>query len=365
MKVLFLTNIPAPYRVDFFNELGKNCDLTVLFERSNAGDREKKWQENKALNYKAIFMKGINIGNEGALCIEVLKYLNKSYDHIIVGGYSTPTGILAINFLKLNRIPFFLSADGGTIKEENKLMYMFKKYLISSAKYWLSTSNETNKYFLHYGALKDRIYKYPFTSLREEDILTDNVSLEEKETIRRRLNIKEEKVIISVGRIIPVKGFDILLDAAKNISSEYGIYIIGGTPTTTLLEKKQKYNLHNVHFKEFMSKKEINEYYKLADLFILATRGDVWGLVINEAMAKGLPVITTDRCVAGLELIEDEKNGYIIPSENSELLGEKIVQILQNPILKDNMSKNNLKKISNYTIERMAIDHINIFNKTI
>ena len=49
MKILFLTNIPSPYRVDFFNELGKLCDLTVLFEKQIAQDREKQWFEEKRL----------------------------------------------------------------------------------------------------------------------------------------------------------------------------------------------------------------------------------------------------------------------------------------------------------------------------
>ena len=363
MKVLFLTNIPAPYRVDFFNELGKKCDLTVLFERSNASNREKKWQENKALNYKAIFMKGINVGNEGALCIDVLKYLNKSYDYIIIGGYSTPTGILAINFLKLRRIPFFLNADGGTIKEENKLMYMFKKSLISSAKYWLSTSNETNKYFLHYGAQEDKIYQYPFTSLKQSDILLNPVSKEEKTKLKSFLGIKEEIVILSVGQIIPRKGFDVLMNAMANLPTNYGLYIIGGKPTDDLINLNEKLNLKNIHFIDFKTKKEVSQYYKCADIFTLATREDIWGLVINEAMAKGLPVITTNKCVAGLELIQDNINGFITSVENSEELGEKIKVILEHPDLMDKMKYNNLEKISQYTIEKMVERHLEIFNK--
>ena len=52
LKVLFITNIPSPYRVDFFNELGKMCDLTVLFERKDALDRDTKW-----LSYRKMYSK--------------------------------------------------------------------------------------------------------------------------------------------------------------------------------------------------------------------------------------------------------------------------------------------------------------------
>ena len=72
-------------------------------------------------------------------------------------------------------------------------------------------------------------------------------------------------------------------------------------------------NLNNVHFIDFKNKDTLKEYYHVADVFVLPTREDIWGLVINEALAYGLPVITTDKCMAGLEMIENGKNGYIIP----------------------------------------------------
>ena len=57
MKVLFLTNIPSPYRVDFFNELGKYCELTVLYERKKADNRE--WISNKNINFKNLRKKNL------------------------------------------------------------------------------------------------------------------------------------------------------------------------------------------------------------------------------------------------------------------------------------------------------------------
>lgn len=89
---------------------------------------------------------------------------------------------------------------------------------------------------------------------------------------------------------------------------------------------------------------------------------DVWGLVINEAMACGLPVITADRCVAGMELIEDYKNGFIIEVDNKEMLSDKINQILNNKELINTMSRNNLMKIRKYTLENMAAETLRGIN---
>ncbi|MDF2566888.1 MAG: glycosyltransferase family 4 protein, partial [Oscillospiraceae bacterium] len=93
MKVLFLTNIPSPYRIDFFEELGKLCDLTVLFEREDAKDRENSWLKTDFTNFKYSFLKSIKIGNDSAFCPSILKYIKgNQYDVIIIGIYSTPTG---------------------------------------------------------------------------------------------------------------------------------------------------------------------------------------------------------------------------------------------------------------------------------
>ena len=176
MRVLFLTNIPSPYRVDFFNQLGKECDLTVLFERDKASDRDAKWVSNNAKNYKEIFLKGRKLNSDGAISFDVIKWLNvKKFDIFVIGGYSTPTGMLAIQYLKFKKIPFVLNSDGGFIKKDKKMKYLIKKYFISSAKWWLSTGETTTEYLVHYGAKKEDTFVYPFTSIKEEDVITDDL----------------------------------------------------------------------------------------------------------------------------------------------------------------------------------------------
>ena len=61
----------------------------------------------------------------------------------------------------------------------------------------------------------------------------------------------------------------------------------------------RKFKCKNVYFIEFKKSEELNEYYKAADIFVHPTREDIWGLVVNEAMAKGLPVVTTNNVLQG------------------------------------------------------------------
>lgn len=149
-RVLFLTNIPSPYRVDFFNELGKYVQLEVVYELASATDRDKKWQEEKANSFMEVILQGIRINADSAICLGILRKIAKNkYDVIIVGGYSTPTAILAILYMWIFRIPFVLNADGGIVKQERKIKYLIKRFLISRAQWWLSTGSATNEYLIH------------------------------------------------------------------------------------------------------------------------------------------------------------------------------------------------------------------------
>ena len=363
MRVLYLTNIPSPYRVDFFNELGRLCKLTVIFERKSAKSRNSDWLKGRINDFTAVFLHGINIGDASALCVGVLKHLSKDlYDEIIVGGFSTPTGMLAIEYLLRKKIPFYLNADGGFVNNERNAKFALKRHFIGSASKWLSTGEATDTYLTHYGASADKISRYKFTSLHDEDIVKEPFTDIEKKMAKEKLKIAESEVILSVGRYIYSKGYDVLIRASKHLKGSVGVYIIGGTPTPEFLEIKEKLSLENVHFIEHLPKSRLREWYCAADLFVLPTRSDVWGLVINEAMAMGLPIITTQKCVAGLELIEDGENGFLVEVDNEEMLAKKINLTLADSVLLHKMSSNNIRKIRSYTIENMAQTHFEILN---
>lgn len=364
MKVLFLTNIPSPYRVDFFNELGKWCNLTVLFERKTASDRNNQWLKNKPSTFGAVYLTGLKIGNDSALCFGVLKWLNdRKYDLIVIGGYSTLTGMIAIKYLNYKGIPYLINSDGGMLKHDSKLKYRIKKHFRCKAEAWLSTSKSSDESIAKYGVKEENIYRYPFSSLKREEILKTIANAQMKNDIRKKLNINEEKVILTVGQFIFRKGFDVLLKACNHLPNNVGVYIIGGEPTIEYLKLIERYQLENIHFEKFKLKSDLRQYYLASDIFVLPTREDIWGLVINEAMAYGLPIVTTDKCVAGLELVEDYENGFIVPVDDERKLAEKINTVLSDEDLCSRMSKKSLEKIRQYTIENMAERHMEIFEK--
>lgn len=363
MKVLFLTNLPAPYRVEFFNRLGDECDLTVLFERKLSSNRDTSWKTEEKYRFHAIFLNGINVNHEDALCFNVIKYLKKDmFDMIVICGYTTPTSILALNYCKIKKIKYILSIDGAIDKHEDFLLHLVKTMFIKGASAYLCTGKESKRFLINHGASEEKVYIYPFTSLSEAYIDKKVFPKSDKIALRKELGIKEDKIIITVGQYIHRKGFDVLLNAIDSSRIDIGVYIIGGSqPTNEYLEIIKKRKLKNIHFISFQKKTELIKYYHASDVFVLPTREDIWGLVINEAMACGLPVITTTRCVAGIELIKPGENGFLVDIDLVDELASKIIELLDSEASRIKMANNNLKKMKGYTLEKMAEIHCAVF----
>ncbi len=367
-KVLFSTNVPSPYRVDFFNELGKYCDLTVCFERQTASDRDGKWKGKAPENFKAVQLDLKPYKEDRSKGNALKNYIKENqFDIVILTNYVSPATMSAISWCKRHKKPYYIEYDGGFNKKDCFPISVLKKYLLCSAAGHFTTCEEHKKYLLSIGIKEDKIFKYPFTSLREEDLQNASVlSYDEKNALKQSLDMSENKIVITVGRFTYGggygKGYDTLLEAALSMR-DVGIYIIGGEPTEEFIEMKNKLQLENVHFIGFKSKIELAEYYKAADAFALLTRGDIWGLVINEAMAYSLPIVTTDKCIAGLELVENGENGYIVPVGNADVTAEKINAILCDEALSVKMGHESRRRIEGYTIEKMAERHMEIFKQ--
>ena len=360
MKVLYLTTVPTPYKVAFFEELGKLCDLTVLFENKQVSYREKSWMVNDFHNFTAIFLRGFNIKDK-KISVEAIRIIkNRNYDRVIIGCYSTITQMIAQKYMIDHKIPFIHSSDGGMIKEDSALQKKLKSYFIKNASAWLGTGKVTTEYLEHYGAYENKIITYPFTSIYERDILPVPDSMVVKRQFRNQLKMYEDKIVLSVGQLIHRKGIDILIKAASQLNNT-GIYIIGGTPSDEYVELKRKYNANNIHFIGFKDKNELSKYYRAADVFVLPTREDIWGLVVNEAMSYGIPVVTTNKCVAGMEMVEQGVTGSIVEVENVNQLVEAVRYWLENGSIE---SKNaSLDKARQKKKKKMAAVHYEILRK--
>ncbi len=335
MRVLYVTNVPSPYRVDYFNELGKSCDLTVVFEKKTSDERDKSWQNYKFINFKGVFLEGKSINTDTAFCPGIINYVrDKSFDRIIITNISSPTGIMAISLMKILKIPYWIEGDGGFVNAGNGIKNRIKRFLIKDAEGLFSTSCSHDNYYRTYGAIDEKIHRYPFTSIKKEDIINaDLLTNKDKEELRSKLKIQEHRIILTVGRFNygeeNSKGIDIVMTIAERLRDGYSFYIIGDEPAEKFVRWKEEKELTNVHFVGYLKNEDLAEYYAVSDCFVLFSRGDAWGLAINEAMMYGLPIITTDNCVKGLSLVKNDINGFIVVIDNIDDIVEKLKYVTE------------------------------------
>lgn len=371
MNILILTTWLAPYRIDLYNELAKQANVTVLYADTSTPERNKDWKAKMSARCNYMKMnKGMKfpiIGNTCPEFINKLRHNIDSFDIVYVDGYASIGHVQAINYMSKHRINYFVNVDGALIRENESLpIKLFKKWILKRDCYYLCGAKITNLYLQRYGVNETQIYNHPFTSLFRKDIIDKPINLNLKMNYREELNLKEPFIILSVGRFSYKngygKGYDTLIKTAARMSKDFGFYIIGDEPTQEFVNLRNELRAYNVHFEGFKQKEELKKYYQAADVFVLMTIYDVWGLVINEAMSNGLPVITTDMCVAGLDLIKDGENGFVISVGDSDALQRCIWDIYKSDKYAQ-MQNNAIATIREYTIENLAQTHIKIFKK--
>ena len=156
-----------------------------------------------------------------------------------------------------------------------------------------------------------------------------------REFLLSRFKNKKEKIVMYIGRLGRYKGLEYLIEAFQNLDKKNGLVIIGkGVKEKELKTKVQELNLEDdILFLDFIPHEELPEYYSSADLFVLPSieRGESFGIVAIEAMACGVPVVTTELGTGTSFHNIDGVTGRVIESRNSTALAKAINEILENP----------------------------------
>ncbi|MGI6644629.1 MAG: glycosyltransferase [Bacilli bacterium] len=358
MRVFIVFNHPAPYKVLFFNELGKHVDLHVIFERGKASDRNVLFYDQKPLNFTTHEIKGINLGKENHLSGGVVKHLKENeYDLIIINGYSTLTEMKTLKYLKKHKIPYAFYVNGGQVRKETRLKYKIKRRLISGAMAYFSSGEETNNYLMHYGAPKELIYNYPYSTISDKQISSRKKTNKEKRDFWSKKGINAEKVFICLTSFIKRKNNELLLEEWRDQPSENHLVLVGDGKLKNKYKKYiKKHNLTNVHLFPFVTQHEGLELLSYADYGVYVSNYDIYGHVINESLSQGLSIIASDNMNATKQLINDDVNALVYKK------GTNFAELLEKLQDKD-FYEEAIKTAKNNTIERMVETHLKIFKE--
>ncbi|MBW1863256.1 MAG: glycosyltransferase [Deltaproteobacteria bacterium] len=172
---------------------------------------------------------------------------------------------------------------------------------------------------------------------------------------RSCLNATNDACLIgTVGRLIPVKGYEILLKAVAGIELDFRLLIMGDGPLKGRLEKiSLELGLSDkVKFLGFIS--EVSPMLSGLDIFVLPTLGEGFGLVLLEAMAHRLPIVSTNT-MAVPEIVEDRKTGILVPPKDAAALKEAIETLIRSTDQRAKMGKRGWEKlIKTFSVDKMV-----------
>lgn len=233
-----------------------------------------------------------------------------------------------------------------------KIIYQltFQRLLFKQSKYILPT---TRRYVL----VSDTLSRWQ----NKIKVLSNTIDVSQfrcsnKQVYKRKLGLpSNKKIILTVGRLVPYKGYHIMLDALRKLNrKDYEYYIIGDGPLREWINHKiEEYGLDDVvHLLGKVSDSQLMDYYCAADIFVLSSvmRSEAFGIVLVEAMASGCAVITTD--VSGTAEVVDGA-GLIVPAGNSVRLAKTLSQLLDNPRLINFYSKKAVKRAKLFDHDRI------------
>ncbi len=138
---------------------------------------------------------------------------------------------------------------------------------------------------------------------------------------------------VAVGNFIHRKGYDLLFRAMAEVPSDYEweLNCYGAGSYQELLSQARELRVdHRVHFSAFVGVSGLIEAYQQADVFVLASRSDTYGVVVHEAAACGLPLLVSQYCGASEVLVEEGKNGYVIDPDDTAAFAERLKQLIAN-----------------------------------
>jgi glycosyltransferase involved in cell wall biosynthesis len=155
------------------------------------------------------------------------------------------------------------------------------------------------------------------------------------------------------GRLVKEKGIFDLLAAYRALPSvlrrEIGLVFVGDGPAYAELDRKVSGEPGSIQLAGFAQRERLAAYYALADALIFPTHTDPWGLVVNEAMACGLPVICSEAAGCAEDLVQGCGNGLIVPAGDVARLSAAMAEVAADDELRLRMGECSRERIRNYS----------------
>jgi glycosyltransferase involved in cell wall biosynthesis len=329
-RVLVVSEIPTPYRLPVYAQIARRPELQLEVVFCSAEQPDRPWQIDAALvdvPHRVLPGRSVNLRGAGVtyeMNPAVVGLLRRGrYDLLVLGGYAMLTTQAAIAFAWATRTPYVLHSESHLRRRRPALLRAAKWAtvgpVVRRAAGGFAVGSAAARYLRSYGMDPGRIRIVPNTI----DVPAYRAAAEAARTraaaIRAELGLPDSYVLYA-GRLLELKGVRDLLEALALLGDDRPHLVVAGTgPLEPLLA-----GLPRVTALGFQPAERLIELLALAEWTVVPSHSESWGVVVNEALAAGSPVIVSDAVGAAEDLVVDRVNGRIVPARSPRALASAL-----------------------------------------
>lgn len=369
MKLLIVHNqLWSHYKAKIFSELHLLSDESFrckvlqigLYEasRANLGNMDEGIHQ---YEYEVLFRKSLEeihfLEKTTALIAAIHAYQPNVLN---LTGYYDPALWLVLLYAKSRGIRVVLSNESTAQDHARKsLKERLKSVFIKNCDGFFCFGSKAAQYMIDLGAKSEQIL------VKNAAVVDNNYILNVYQKALPNVAITKQKLslprynFIFVGRLVSVKNLPFLLKCFRQVfenEPDWGLILLGNGELKSSLEQQViNESIGNVNFIEGVSWHEVPAYLALADVLVLPSTSETWGLVVNEAQVCGLPVVVSDQCGCAEDLVSSTNTGFVFESGNEEALMEIFSYICRNTDTLGPMGENAQGHIQRYSPTAAAL----------
>lgn len=351
MKVWLLTNTPSPYQVELLSAIGKSgTRLSVRF--MSWTHRGARWNPPANCTFECREMTGFgpHLWSDAFRVhpAALRECSNDDYDCFILSGqYTSLTFAACARRLARRGKPWLMwleqpwPADyrpawtrslSARLAAVRRIRAAALARLLRDTRGVLCIGRSAAEAYARMGADPAKLRNLPYHC---DTSRFESVNPSDADRVRERFGLEGKIVFLFSGQLIPRKGVDLLLSAFTSVAKrrdDVAVLIMGDGPERAALESSVPANLQaRVRFAGHVPYSDLPAFFGAADAFVLPSRHDGWGVVINEACAAGLPVIAASSVGAAGDLVEDGASGFVFARDDVATLADRMERLAGDP----------------------------------
>jgi glycosyltransferase involved in cell wall biosynthesis len=378
-RIAYLVSHPIQYQAPMLRRLAveQDMELTVLFlsdfstrQYTDVGFGQSiLWDVELLDGYRSKVLRAWGnrdtLGFWKPLTVGIEEELRTgNYDVLWLHGYAHHAHLRAFLAAKRHGLKVFLRGDTherSSSHHHSSLSAAVKRVLMrrlfQHVDGFLAIGTANRDYYLSHGVAPEKVFMMPLAV----DNSRFQVAAAESEKIRIQASLgldADRPVVLFASKLQPRKRPRDLWEAYASLSPNgvdepwpYLIFVGGGSERAELEATVALTGWKSVRFVGFQNQTSLPSYYAAADVFVLPSEREPWGLVINEAMNAGTAIIVSDQVGAAPDLVHEGVNGYVVPVGDVQGLAARLRHITSNPALARSMGANSLARISEWNFE--------------